>query len=856
MTEKNITIFSSLRFHSAICLALTVLLTSCKSKESYTHKKNAATKEHQINIKAKPKVKSTYFVDCNNKKASDTGNGSFEVPFKTIAVAAQKAIPGDVITVREGIYRERVAPAVGGKTGKPITYQAYPGEEVIIKGSNIWEPEYTSESKHPGIYKAPIPESLFKNRPNPFLIGISIAGGDRNIVARPTTEEKMLHTLGQIFINGKPAIQVQTVKEMREKPNSWIVGKEGKYISINFPVNQKPSECLVELSVRNRIFAPKRRGLTHITVRGFIMEHCANQGPFPQTGALSVRSGRNWIIENNTIRYAKTIGLDCGSETWDTKNLKETTKEDKKLILGGKHIIRNNTISDNGLSGISGWNHSGTKILNNIVERNNRLHFPGGIAKWEEWGAIKLHCTNSIIEGNLVRNNHEFGIWIDNGFNNAIIRRNVVINNKGAGIFLELGGGKGRCVVDNNIVIGTKPEGKSYPGHGFYSHDASNITVANNLFYKNSGTSILMRTITDRKYGGKLTETSNQKIFNNIIVDNKGAISLPQIYKRAKNNKSDYNYIANNGDRVFGTVWSIQDSNRKNLKGIMEEYTSSEKALNDWIKTGVQGIETWKKYMKMDINSAFSDNSLSILFNSEKLELELTPSNKLLATKGCLLPKVQCDFLGKPADEVGYSIPGPFQNINSKTKISLWPIKPSRTYFDTALPEHQNNIVNNWDINNKAENIWFRSHQSQISSLNKLEPVKEYSGNKILSTNSTRGTSASPAQTILFKAPENSWYDIDLSGALNRRSAHTAGYLKVTLYLLSPKMTKIKELKTFRLNTKGGFGNYPNTISHQDKIKIRENCYLALAVQVVAPGPAPAGFGSFSIDNFKVNQIK
>ena len=66
-------------------------------------------------------------------------------PFKTINYAAQLAQPGDVITVHAGTYREWINPARGGESdAKRIVYQAAPGEEVFIKGSEVitgWKKE-------------------------------------------------------------------------------------------------------------------------------------------------------------------------------------------------------------------------------------------------------------------------------------------------------------------------------------------------------------------------------------------------------------------------------------------------------------------------------------------------------------------------------------------------------------------------------------------------------------------------------------------------------------------------------------------------------------------------------------------
>lgn len=82
-----------------------------------------------------------YFVATNG---DDAAVGSVDQPFQTIQRAAELAQPGDVVTVREGIYRERVNPKRGGNSeDQRIVYRAASVEEVVIKGSEVvtgWEP--------------------------------------------------------------------------------------------------------------------------------------------------------------------------------------------------------------------------------------------------------------------------------------------------------------------------------------------------------------------------------------------------------------------------------------------------------------------------------------------------------------------------------------------------------------------------------------------------------------------------------------------------------------------------------------------------------------------------------------------
>ena len=71
-------------------------------------------------------------------RGDDTNDGSAARPLQTISAAARMAQPGDVITIHEGTYRERIDPPRGGTYDeKRIVYQAAPGEKVAIKGSEI-----------------------------------------------------------------------------------------------------------------------------------------------------------------------------------------------------------------------------------------------------------------------------------------------------------------------------------------------------------------------------------------------------------------------------------------------------------------------------------------------------------------------------------------------------------------------------------------------------------------------------------------------------------------------------------------------------------------------------------------------
>ena len=96
----------------------------------------------------------------------DDGNaGSASRPLRTISAAARLAQAGAVITVHEGVYRERITPPRGGASEQQrIVYQAARGEKVVLKGSEVvkgWQKVQNDT------WKVVIPNSFFADF-NPY----------------------------------------------------------------------------------------------------------------------------------------------------------------------------------------------------------------------------------------------------------------------------------------------------------------------------------------------------------------------------------------------------------------------------------------------------------------------------------------------------------------------------------------------------------------------------------------------------------------------------------------------------------------------------------------------------------------
>ncbi len=88
-----------------------------------------------------PLIEATeYFVAVDHPNASDSNDGlSLNEPFETLGRAVNPLLPGDTLSIKEGIYREALVLTRTGTPSSPITIRAYPGDEerVVILGSDV-----------------------------------------------------------------------------------------------------------------------------------------------------------------------------------------------------------------------------------------------------------------------------------------------------------------------------------------------------------------------------------------------------------------------------------------------------------------------------------------------------------------------------------------------------------------------------------------------------------------------------------------------------------------------------------------------------------------------------------------------
>ena len=399
---------------------------------------------------------------------NDSQAGTKDAPFLTISRAAELALPGDIVTVHEGIYREWVSPKNSGNEHHRITYRAAEGERVTITGAEVVS-DWTDEG---GIWKTVIPNSFFGNY-NPYSEKV---GGDWFF-----EQEKTFHT-GEVYLNGKSMYEAQTLdgaKSPEETESScdkrgslytWYceVDGENTVIWANFQ-GEDPRLGNVEINVRPFVFWPEQTGRGYITVRGFTLKQAATQWAPPtalQTGLIGPHWSRGWIIEDNIISDSKNVGVSLGKDIstghneWTRTGYKGGTQREREVIFRalhsagwkkeniGGHIVRNNIIRDCEQAGIVG--HLGAAFC--TIEHNHiyRIHYKRQY-HGAEVGGIKLHAAiDTIIARNFIHDSYR-GLWLDWQAQGTHISRNVFYDNSSEDFMAEVC--HGPYTLDHNLFL-------------------------------------------------------------------------------------------------------------------------------------------------------------------------------------------------------------------------------------------------------------------------------------------------------------------------------------------------------------------------------------------------------------------
>ena len=386
---------------------------------------------------------------------SDSNFGTRKSPLRTIQHAADLAQPGDIITVHEGVYRERITPPRGGKSErKRITYQAAPGEKVEIKGSEM----VTNWVKlQDNVWQAVIPNSFFGSF-NPYRDPIH--GDWFNLKSRK-------HYTGEVYLHGDSLLETANLTEVLKPVGSnalWfaVVDATNTTLWAQF-TGINPNAQLVEINVRQTVFYPAKPGINYLTVRGFTLSQAATPWAPPtaeQIGLIGTHWSKGWIIESNIVSHSVCSGISLGKygDEWDNRaesaegyvgtiNRALTNGWNQATI--GHHLVRGNVIAHCGQAGIVGsLGCAFSTITGNVIHDIDQPQLLLGA----EMAGIKFHGALDVE----ISHNHIYrccrGIWLDWMAQGTRVSGNLLhANGPSEDLFVEVN--HGPFLVDNNLFL-------------------------------------------------------------------------------------------------------------------------------------------------------------------------------------------------------------------------------------------------------------------------------------------------------------------------------------------------------------------------------------------------------------------
>lgn len=563
----------------------------------------------------------TLYVNQRHPGASDDNPGTADRPLRTIQAAADRAEPGDQVLIRAGVYRECVRPPRGGQGDAMIGFEAAPGEEVVIAGSEPvvgpWRP--SAGWRRPAtvgaapVWAVRLPREWFVGE-NPFTIPnraicSTIGGFDQQKGKRFAT---YMRRRGMFFQDGRRLEQVNDCAALYERAGRFWPEPNGLVLHVRPFDDAAPETAAFEATARSQCFAPDATELGFIRLKGLCFRHAANGFPFmPQEGAVSANRGHHWIIESCTIEQVNGVGIDLG-------------RRDARMefpAVRGAHLVRGNTVRHCGVCGIAGLGQAHTLIEDNLVE-DCCWH---DVEEMFESAGIKTHHNHhTLLRRNLIRRiPYGCGIWLDYANDNSRCTGNLIhdVGSMFGGIFIEASHKPVR--VDQNIILGVRA-GEAGGGHGIYAHDEDFLRIDHNLIARTQGSGIhLPKGQADRFVEGRGSCSRHHTVVHNLLAGTSRYVSFHDAMNTCDGNL--YGAGAEAGPfRLLGP--------------------------NEWLD-----LETWQRFHGLDKNSEVA--SLRLDFDAERLRLRVEGLADASRTP-CILPS-PLDYCGRTR-QAERDLPGPF----------------------------------------------------------------------------------------------------------------------------------------------------------------------------------------------------
>jgi hypothetical protein len=330
--------------------------------------------------------------------------------FRTISEAAKIVVPGDLVKIHSGIYRETVRIEKSGTKERPIRFEAANAASVVVTGADRitdWQKEGTGADN---IYSTPWPH-VFIEWSAPHY-------------THPGDEyHRVIGRAEQVLVDDYALQQVLDLERMNR--GTFYVDNANKRLYVwtvtNTDFGNEPNWApRVEASTRNVLWECTG---DYVHVRGIRFRYAANRA---QEAATQFK-GRGDVIE------------DC---------IFERTNASGAAFMAEDQVVRRCTFQDNGQLGFGANRAHRLLFTENLVRNNNTKNFHRG---WEAGGNKLAFCRGVVIEKSRFLDNRGNGIWFDIGNEQNTVRNCLIADNEDAGIFYEI---SFTLHVHDNVIIG------------------------------------------------------------------------------------------------------------------------------------------------------------------------------------------------------------------------------------------------------------------------------------------------------------------------------------------------------------------------------------------------------------------
>ncbi|MBA3304092.1 MAG: right-handed parallel beta-helix repeat-containing protein [Acidimicrobiia bacterium] len=317
--------------------------------------------------------------------------GTLQAPWRTLAHAVAQSPARSTVVLREGTYRESVQ-----VYRKALTIQPYPGERVVLSGSDVvggWTPDagdFVRRGWTPSFPRTP------------------------DAASSAVTPQAPLAGFPELaFVDGVPQRQVGSRAEV--VPGTFFVddGADAVYLGVD------PAGRRVELSAR--AWGLYLTGAHDSVVGGIGVRHFAT----PSSDIAALRA------------YADRVQLE--------RLVVEDNAQSGISVIGTDTQVRSSTLYRNGQLGIHGLHADGLRVTQNVINGNNAERFDMGYQS----GGLKVVKSRRLrFDGNIVRDNIGHGLWVDQSSYDVVMSNNTAQRNAAAGLHLEV---SARGVLAGNV---------------------------------------------------------------------------------------------------------------------------------------------------------------------------------------------------------------------------------------------------------------------------------------------------------------------------------------------------------------------------------------------------------------------